>query len=192
MASLIDSTAQFDQRCRDINLSPVTCTAMKVAGITSLGILAYSHGQPGQAVVDGDFTTWVQGTIGVGISLADTAGIKRLLFEAHTLVLASLKEQVTSPDALLTKKVPSTEREAKMRVVRANLTGLVIEGASEPGHALLDSAAQMYHANEVKYLAPERCISRLHEVTHQKQPTRQLELEADKLVVKQKDDEPHE
>ena len=97
-----------------------------------------------------------------------------------------------SPDALLTKKVSSTEREAKMRVVRANLTGLVIEGASEPGHALLDSAAQMYHANEVKYLAPERCISRLHEVTHQKQPTRQLELEADKLVVKQKDDELHE
>ena len=192
MASLIDPTAQFDQRCRDINLSPVTCTAMRVAGITSLGILAYSHGQPGQAVVDADFTTWVQGTIGAGISLADTAGIKRLLFEAHTLVLASLKEQVTSPDALLTKKVPSTEREAKMRVVRANLTGLVIEGASEPGHALLDSAAQMYHANEVKYLAPERCISRLHEVTHQKQPTRQLELEADKLVVKQKDDEPHE
>ena len=84
MASLIDSTAQFDQRCRDINLSPVTCTAMRVAGITSLGILAYSHGQPGQAVVDADFTTWVQGTIGAGISLADTAGIKRLLFEAHT------------------------------------------------------------------------------------------------------------
>ena len=192
MASLIDSTAQFDQRCKDINLSVGACAALKAAGVTSLGILAYSHGQPGQALSDVAFDAWVRASIDAGLSLADTAGIKRLLFEAHTLVLASLKEQVTSPDALLTKKVPSTERESKMRQVKASLVGLVIEGASEPGHALLDAAAQMYHANEVKYLAPERCISRLHEVTHCKQPTRQLEIEADKLVVREKDSELHE
>ena len=34
-----------------------------------------------------------------------------------------------------------TERESKMRQVRAALSGLVIEGATEPGHALLDAAA---------------------------------------------------
>lgn len=192
MASLIDSTAQFDQRCKDINLTAGACAALKAAGISSLGILAYSHGQPGQALSDTQFEAWVRSAIDAGLSLADTSGIKRLLFEAHTLVLASLKEQVTSPDALLSKKIPATERESKMRQVRAALSGLVIEGASEPGHALLDAAAQIYHANEVKYLSPERCISRLHEVTHHKQPGKQLEIEADKLVVREKDDTPHE
>ena len=39
---------------------------------------------------------------------------------------------------------------------------------------------------------PERCISRLHEVTHSKQPGRQLEIEADILVVREKDETPHE
>ena len=39
---------------------------------------------------------------------------------------------MTSPDALST---------SKMRQVRAALSGLVIEGATEPGHALLDAAA---------------------------------------------------
>lgn len=144
MASLIDSTAQFDQRCKDISLSVGACAAIKAAGITSLGILAYSHGQPAQALSDAEFENWVTSTIGAGLSLADTSGVKRLLFEAHTRVLASLKERATSPDALLTKKVPATERESKMRQVRAALSGLVIEGATEPGH---DAAAQIYRAN---------------------------------------------
>ena len=69
---------------------------------------------------------------------------------------------------------------------------LNIEGASEPGHTLLDSCAQMFHLNEGKYLAPDRCVSRLHEVTHSKQPTRQLELESDKLIIREKQEVPAE
>ena len=63
MASLIDSTAQFDQRCKDINLSVGACAALKAAGVTSLGILAYSHGQPGQALSDVAFDAWVRASL---------------------------------------------------------------------------------------------------------------------------------
>ena len=112
------------------------------------------------------FNTWARQEVNPAISLADTAALKRLLFESHTLVMASWKEQVVAPDSAASKKVPATERDAKMRNVKANRAGLLIEGPLDPGNSLLDSCAQMQRTNELKYLAPERCVSRMHEVTH--------------------------
>ena len=155
---------------------------MHRAGIITLGVLAYSHGQPGQAISDDSFNAWGRDNIDNAMSLGDQAMIKRLLFEAHMLVLASLKEQVTTPDAAAHHKVPASERESKMANIKTTLVGLNLEGANEPGHTLLDACAQMFHLNEIRYVPPEKCVSRLHEVTHAKQPSKQIELEADKLV----------
>ncbi len=192
MASLIDSSAQFDQRCGEIGLSRGAIDRLHRAGISTLGVLAYSHGQPGQAISDASFNTWVRDNIDNGVTLGDLSMIKRLLFEAHMLVLASLKEQITTPDAVATRKVPASERESKMANIRTTLVGLDLEGPNEPGHTLLDSCSQMFHLNEIKYVPPEKCVSRLHEVTHAKQPTKQLELEADRLIVKEKQEVPSE
>ena len=38
--------------------------------------------------------------------------------------------------------------------------------------------------NQLAYIASERCVSRLHEVTNLKTPNKQIALEAEKLVVK--------
>ena len=192
MASLIDSQAQFTQRCKEIGLSVNIENRLKAAGISSLGVLAYSHGQPGQALNEDSFRAWLRADIDPAIGLADSALVKRLLFEAHTLVLAALKEQVTAPEAAAAKKVPASEREAKMQNLRGLLTGLNIEGPTEPGHSLLDSCAQMFHLNEIRYLPPEKCVSRLHEVTHAKSPLKQLEIESDKLVLKEHQEVPSE
>ena len=94
---------------------------------------------------------------------------------------------MTAPEAAAAKKVPASEREFKMQNLKTTLTGLNVEGPTEPGHSLLDSCAQMAHLNELKYLAPERCVSRLHEVTNAKTPSRQIEIESDKLVLKEQD-----
>ena len=57
MASLIDSSAQFDQRCSEIGFSRGAIDRLHRAGITTLGVLAYSHGQ---AISDASFNTWVR------------------------------------------------------------------------------------------------------------------------------------
>ena len=186
MASLIDSNAQFDQRAKEIGQSRAAIGPLHRAGIVTLGILAYSHGEPGQAISDDSFRAWVCDQTDNTMSLGDQAMIKRLLFEAHMLVLASLKEQVTRPDAAAHRKVPASERESKMANIKTTLVGLNLEGANEPGHTLLGACAQMLHLNEIRYVPPEKCVSRLHEVTHARQPTKQIELEADKLVIKEK------
>ena len=108
------------------------------------------------------------------------------------LVLASLKEQTTTPDAVANRKVPASERGSKMANIKTTLVGLNLEGANEPGHTLLDACSQMFHLNEIRDIPPEKCVSRLHAVTHAKQPTKQLELEADKLIIKEKQEIPSE
>ena len=192
MASLLDSEAQFRQRAKECKLSDAALRDLARLNVTSFGLLAYSFGQPGQNIADEAFNTWVRQEINPAISLADSAALKRLLFESHTLVMASLKEQVVAPDSAATRKVPPTERDSKMQNVKATLAGLLIEGPLDPGHSLLDSCAQMQFTNEIKYLAPERCVSRMHEVTHLKTPSKQVEIDSDKLIVREKNEVPDE
>ena len=192
MASLLDSEAQFKQRAKECRLSDAALQDLTRLGLTSFGLLAYSFGQPGQNISDDAFNTWLRQDVNPAITLGDSAALKRLLFESHTLVMASLKEQVIAPDSAATKKVPPTERDARMQHVRNNLAGLLIEGPLDPGHSLLDACAQMHVTNEIKYLAPERCVSRMHEVTHQKNPGKQVEIESDRRIIKERHEVPDE
>lgn len=185
MASLLDSEAQFSQRARDFRLSDSTRRKLKAAGLTTFGVLAYAHGQPGQQINDESFETWVAAKVDASASIADLASLKRLLFESQTLTLAALKEQVSSQDTLTVKRVPNIERESRMTSVRNRLVGLLIEGPLEPSHCLLDLCANMASKNEIAYLAPEKCVSRTHEVLHQKTPSKQVEVSAEALIVKE-------
>lgn len=187
MASLIDSEAQLTQRLADLHASDNLKRAFQRGGLTSYGVLAYAHGQLGQPLVDDAFDTWLAQVV-PGASIADTSMAKRLLFEAQTLVLASLKEQITNQhhDPTITpKKVPPAEREAKMQALRQNLNGVLIEGPLEPAHVLLNHCAAMAQANECRYLAPEQCVSRTHEVLHHRSPSKQLDISAASLIVKE-------
>jgi len=147
MASLLDSEAQFRQRAKECRLSDAVLNDLTRLGLTSFGLLAYSFGQPGQNIADDAFNAWLRQDVNQGISIADGAALKRLLFESHTLVMASLKEQAVAPDAAATKKVPPTERDSKMQHVKNSLAGLLIEGPLDPGHSLLDACAQMHFTN---------------------------------------------
>ena len=156
MASLLDSEAQFVQKTLDLKLSDELKRSLKGANFQTFGTLAYAHGQPGQNIVDSAFESWLTSNILTGASVADIAGAKRLLFESQTMVLAALQDSVNTPDSTSIKKVPTAERETKMRQLKNQLSGLLIEGPLEPGHSLLDLAASMYQQNEVRYIPPEK------------------------------------
>lgn len=84
--------------------------ALKAAGISTIAGYAYSFGQPGQPIDNDGFATWVD-TICPGSSIGAIANMKRLLFESQAQLLALLKEQITSPDPSVPRKVPHAERE---------------------------------------------------------------------------------
>ena len=129
---------------------------------------------------------WLTSNILTGASVADIAGAKRLLFESQTMVLAALQDSVNAPDSSSIKKVPNAERETKMRSLKNRLNGLLIEGPLEPGHSLLDLAASMYQQNEIRYIPPEKSVSRTHEVLTQKSPSKMLDISSESLIIKEK------
>ena len=110
MASLLDSEAQFLQRANEFRISEPTVRRLKTSGLTTFGVLAYAHGQPGQQINDEAFETWVGAKIDPNAPMADISSLKRLLFESQTLMLASLKDQISSQDSLAVKRVPNIAR----------------------------------------------------------------------------------
>ena len=186
MSTLLDSEAQFLQRTLDLKFSDDSRRSLKRNNLDTFGTFAYAHGQPGQNIGD-EFEAWFTTNVLPNASLSDIAGAKRLLFESQTLVLAHLQDQVHLSDPSSTiKKVPTAERESKMALLKKRLTGLLIEGPLEPGHHLLDLAANMAQTNEIRYISPEKCITRTHEIMTQKTPTKMVDVSSDSLVVKEK------
>ena len=110
------------------------------------------------------------------------AVLKRLVFTAHTMVLAHLKDAVTSPDGAVPKKISFAEMEDRMAALKKALPGLTIEKHLVPSHSLLEKA--IFEKRILEYLPPERCYSREWELMHNK-PQKSLELDVGKMVIKE-------
>ena len=187
MTSFVDSEAQFDLRLEQVNMPQALRTALKNSGVNTISSLAYAHGQPGQPISNEEFGTWVR-QLDPLATIGGVSSLKRLLFESQTQLLALLKDQVTNPEPLAPKKVPQAEREARLANLRTRLSGVLIEGHTEPSHALLDQASQMYDQNILRYIPLEKCYSRLTELSvSTKAPAKLLEVETSKIVVKDKE-----
>ena len=189
MTSLVDSEAHLRKRAEEMTMSDRGIRALMARGITTLGKLAFAHGQPGVPIVSAELDTFSQDVLGAMASIGDRAVLKRLLFEGHTFVISQLKEQVTNPEAAQSRKIPQVERDARMADLKRRLPGVISERQMSPSHALLDMCAQQFESRQLKYLSPDRCTSREWEVSMSKS-AKQIEIDADKLVVKEKADTP--
>lgn len=184
MTSIVDSEAHLTQRASDVGLSGASVAALRRHGFTTLGRLAFAHGQPGTQIDANQFHNFAANILGALMTLGDEAALKRLLFEGHTLVLSQLRESVTNPEASHSRKLPQVERTAKMANLRARLVGVCIERQLEPSHALLDAAAQQHESQQLVYLSPDKCSSREWEVQMAK-TTKQIRVDAEKLTIKE-------
>ena len=113
MTSIVDSEAQFDLRLDQVGVPQALRLALKNSGVSTISSLAYSYVQPGQPIANEDFTQWVR-QMDPAATIGGVASLKRLLFESQTQLLALLKDQVTNPDPLATKKVPQAEKDARL------------------------------------------------------------------------------
>ena len=189
MTSLVDSEAQFDQRLDQVKVPVPLQVALKNSGITTISALAYAHGQPGQPVSNDEFKEWVK-HLEPNASIGGVASLKRLLFESQTQMLAVLKEQVTNPEPTTARKVPQAERESRLANLRTRLSGVLVEGHSEPSHNLLDMATQLFDQNVLRYIPLEKCYSRLTELSLTSKPqSKLLEIESSKVVVRDREQE---
>ena len=157
--------------------------------LDTMGKLAFAIGQPGHPLDATEFAAFAQNTLGAMINQADTAVLKRLVFEGHTMVLGQLRELVTDPNAASSRKLPAVEREHRMAELRQRLVGVVLERQLEPSHELLESMMQQKETNQLNFVQIERCTSREWEITMGKNK-KQLALDSEKLIIKEKSEIP--
>eukprot|EP00435_Cladocopium_sp_Y103_P046499 s2235_g13.t1 len=189
MVSIVDSEAQFDQRLNQVKVPALLQRALKAAGVNTIPSLAYAFGQPGQPIPSDEFATWVR-SLEPTATVGGVASLKRLLFESQTQLLADLKEKILNPEPTVARKVPAAERDARLVNLKMRLTGVVIEGHSEPSHSLLDLATQLYDQNVLRWIPLEKCYSRLTELSFNNKPqSKLLEVESSKIVVRDKESE---
>ena len=166
-----------------MGLSTTSLNALKGHGLATLGKVAHAISTPGAAPAPEALEEWVRDNLR-GANLGDHAALRRLIWEGGALATAELRDQLTNPDGAAHRKVPDAERSRRMDTLRASLSGFLIQGPLEPSHSLLDRAAALERDNQLRYLSPESCTSRIWEITRGKPEKKYLDFESNKLLVK--------
>ena len=186
MTNLVDSTAQFESRLKEIGLNQPFIDLVKGHGVQTLSQLGFAVGQPGQPINNGDVDQFLTGALGRVPTINEAACIKRAAFEAHTMMVATIRQSVDRSDDV-PKKIPFAERVVRMQALEAELAGISITGEHDPAHGLLDKACNIYDSNTLKYLDPASCISRALEIQGGSK-NQELTLQKGSLVLKAMDD----
>lgn len=185
-SSILDSVATFERQAKAAGLPEEWITALKAASVDTLGKLSYAVSIPGNALTDElvrTFTTSIRP--GSVPTIATNAALKRLVFEAQTFAVAALKAAVQSTDIDAPKKLAAPERQVRLDKLKTTYPGLDITGPLEPAHSLYDLCMTILESEEIRYIAPSKCLSRQQELAGQK-PEKEVQLDAAKgsLVVK--------
>ena len=183
--SLIDSKASFRQRCGELSTPTIALFDLLAAqNISSFSELAFSCGTPNRPPSDEEFKALADSVLGGGASAGQTGLLRRLHFEAATLVLSHLKTAVTSETSEGIKKLPFAEKQARYARVKASISGFLIQGETEPSHALVDKCQAMFDTNSVMWLAPSVCTKRELEIQAAPKDNQQvLKIESQTLKV---------
>ena len=110
--ALTESQAAFEQRCDEIVGDGTLKAALVGAGVSTYSLLAFSIGTPQTPPTDDQFDNLAGRVFGRGFTIGQQSILRRLHFEATTLVVASLKERVTqdAADPSSLKKLPVAEK----------------------------------------------------------------------------------
>lgn len=186
MALLVESKAQFKSRAAEVGISEGVTDAFVRSGIDTMSKMAFWVNQPGTAADEAALLRAANALLGRDPSVADMTGIKMLHFESQAFTLQSLKNSIDGPGSDLTqpKKIPLAEKEARLGEIRARLTGVDISGPLEPATALFEHAVHQHETKVLKYLPPEKCYSREHEIKFAK-PAKNLQVEGGTLALKE-------
>lgn len=182
MTNLVDSTAQFESRLKEIGLNQAFIDLVKGQGVQTLSQLGFAVGQPGQAIQNADVDNFLAVALGRDPTINETACIKRAAFEAHTMVVATIRQSVDSSDGV-PKKIPFAERVVRMRALEAELAGISFTGEHDPAHSVLGKACNIFESNTLKYLDPASCTSQAMEIQGGTK-NQELTLQKGSLVLK--------
>lgn len=152
--ALVESVAAFEQRCDELNPTGGIKLGLRNQGVTCFSLLAFAVGSPQVPPTEAELTKFAQTVYGAAPTLGQLEKLKRLYFEATTLVIASLKQSdanETSDQQGTLKKLPVAEKRAQAETQAGRLTGLNLTGELEPSH-FFGGPGKSFFRNRVHYL----------------------------------------
>ena len=186
--SLVDSSAAFERKCRDLKGGDTLFEGLAALGISDFSTLAFTLGTPQKPPTDEQFDA-LGARVFTGPTLGQLALLRKLHFEATTLMVASINEQVKSdssdPTSLI-KRLPAAEKQARLDLQKKRLAGLKIMGELSPSHHLLDQVNAMVETGVISWISPSKCSKRDDEVQANIKPaTSTLQVEQSTLKLAQ-------
>ena len=99
--------------------------------------------------------------VGLGdLNHKDRTKLRRLFFEAYTLVGAQMKRSVESPAGGAPREIPNPELEARRERTEARVSGLKLLDDLDISDRLLIRAIEMYDSGKMGYLGLDLCTKR--------------------------------
>lgn len=164
--ALVDSQAAFELHCDRVDPSGWLKRVLETNSLHTFSALGFAAGTPQCPPTSAEFDAFCQNLNGgADMTLSETARIRRLHFEACTMIIAHTKQQVagdTGTDGV--KKLPVAEKQARLYQQQQRLTGVSITGELQPSYALIDLAASMLENNTIIWIGPSKCSKRETEI----------------------------
>ncbi|CAE7324463.1 unnamed protein product [Symbiodinium sp. CCMP2592] len=179
--SFTESKPAFVKRALEVGLAQPEVDHLVAKHVDTLSKLAFVLVPPGKVPEDDAVTALLP----AGTSQGAIAGLKRLLFEAHTLIVSALKQRVERTDDSLPASLDVAEREDRLTSQKARLGGLTFQAEEEVAHGAYDIVFAMAQKNELVWLAPEKFGTRRAEISSTKNQ-KELVIDGTGVAVKEK------
>ena len=149
--ALVDSTASFEKRCNE--LQDGLHEVFSDAGINTFSSLAFAVGTPQSAPADDDMQRFTDRLMGGPATLADLSVVKRIHFEAVTLVMVDLQKHSSAQDISEPgRSLPFVEKQRRLAAQQARITGISHKHEQQASHALIDACFQMIENGSLVYI----------------------------------------
>jgi hypothetical protein len=150
----LESGAFFRERASSIGIDDATVQALTVQGWSTLGEFAFATAQaPGTSSDDTQFRRdVVEPALGANPGPGPVAQLRRLFFEAYTMVASDMRSRVERTDDDPPKKLPRVERENRIDAIRRRLPGARLTDEREPGPSVVDAFTQMADDGQLRYV----------------------------------------
>ena len=183
MGTLLESKEALRSRGLEVSLTLEEVNALITNKVDSLASLAFAACPPGEAPTNDQIDALFSGLI---VPNPGTyASMKRLIFEAQTLLSAELQNKVHKTDDQAKAKLAPAERDNRLKEQKTRLEGLRLKGEEECAHLSYDLVLNMLEKDSLLYLAPEKFPTRRGELS-MKKAAREISIDQSSLIVRDK------
>ncbi len=182
MSTSLESTNALRSRATEVALTNAEASALIANGVSSLARLAFAACAPGQTPTDEQLAALIGP---VPLNAGNAASLKRLIFEAQTLICSEVKNKAGKREDSSHVTFAGPERGARILQQRVRLTGLRFRGEEECSYASYDLVLSVLEKDCLTYLGPEKFPTRRSELL-QKKPNKEITIDQSQLIVKEK------